>query len=311
MNKPIARRDFIRSGLGALAGAGLMSSPAEALNQRAAEPARTPRLLLGLCGYSYRLPLTAGTMNMEDFVLKGVELGVNAVDITTYWFKGGMNLDYLRKFRDFAFKNGMPFSGVACGPNLLQADEARRRQAYDEAKRWIDGTEALGAPHLRIFAGPLASGMTVAQGIDLFVEAMKPLCDYAGSKGIALGVEIHHGITQRADVALEIIHRVNSPYAGITLDITHFLGDNHEDLYRQIESCIPYATQTHIRPNFDGGRGRIDFDRVWKMFALAGYRGYMSLEYDPGKGGESPVTGVPKVLARMKPLCKKYSEPSV
>jgi sugar phosphate isomerase/epimerase len=311
MTTQIARRDFIRSGLGALAGSGLISNRGDAVNQPAAAPVRTPRLLLGLCAYSYRVPLTAGAMNMEDFVLKGVELGVSAVDVTTYWFKGGMDPVYLRKFRDFAFKNGMPFSGAACGPDLLQASDAEREEAYEKTKRWIDGTEALGAPHLRIFAGPLAPGMTQAQGINFVVEAMKSLCDYSGSKGIALGVEIHHGITQKADVALEIIHRVNNPYAGITLDITHFEGDNDEDLYRQIESCIPYATQTHIRPNFDEGHGVIDFDRVWKMFAKAGYRGYMSLEYDPGKGGEDAATGVPKVLAQMKALCKKYSDPSV
>jgi sugar phosphate isomerase/epimerase len=311
MSTQLPRRDFLRSGLGALASAGLISHPGEAFNPPDATPARSPRLLLGLCAYSYDKPLTDGQMNMEDFVLKGVELGVNAVDITTYWFKGGMDPVYLRKFRDFAFKNGMPFSGAACGANLLQADAAKRQKTYDEAKTWIDGTEALGASHLRIFGGPLPPGMSVAQGIDFVVEAMKSLCDYSGSKGIALGIETHWGITQKADVTLEIIHRVNNPYGGITLDITHFLGDNDEDLYRQIESCIPYATQTHIRPNFDKGRGPIDFDRVWKMFAKAGYRGYMSLEYEPEKGGEGPMTGVPKVLARMKPLCKKYSEPAV
>lgn len=311
MRTQLPRRDFIRSGVGALAAGGLSLLPGQARDQAPATSGRTPRLLLGLCAYSYRKPLTAGTMNMEDFLRKGVELGVNGVDITTYWFKGGMDPVYLRKFRDLAFKNGMPFSGAACGPNLLQGDEAKRRQAYDQTRSWIDGTEALGASHLRIFGGPLPPGMPESQAIDLVVEAMKSLCDYAGKKGIALGIEIHGGITQKADVAIEIIHRVDNPYAGITLDITHFLGNNAEDLYRQIESCIPYATQTHIRPDFDHGRGPIDFDRVWKMFADAGYRGYMSLEYEGEKGGEDAMTGVPKVLARMKPLCKKYSEPPV
>ena len=308
MSIRMPRRDFIRTaGLGALGGAGLALSAGGAFAQARATAARTPRLMLGLCAYSFRGPLGNGTMNMEDFILKCVELGVDAADITVYWFKGGMDPAYLRNYRHFAFHNGMPFSGVACGSNLIEGDATKRQKAYDEAKSWIDGTEALGASHLRVFAGRLSPGMTEAQGIDLMVEAMKPLCDYAGKKGITLGVEIHGGVTQKADVMLEILHRVNSPFAGITLDITHFQGATDEDLYKQIEACIPYATQTHIRPVFDKSRHPIDLDRVWQMFAKGGYRGYMSLEYEGGSEVEDPMTGVPKLLAQMRSLCKKYS----
>lgn len=308
MSLQIPRREFMRTaGLGALGGAGLAFSASGAASPVPSSGAKSPRLMLGLCAYSFRGPLGKGTMTMEDFILKCVELGVNAADITTYWFKDGMNPASLRQFRHFAFKNGMPFSGTACGPDLLQGDQAERQKAYDETKSWIDGAEALGTSHLRIFAGPTSQGMTDAQGVDLVVEAMKSLCDYAGKKGITLGVETHKGITQKADVTLEILRRVDNPYAGITLDITHFVGDTDEDLYKQIEACIPYATQTHIRPVFDKSRHPIDLDRVFRMFAQGGYRGYMSLEYEGGKNSEDPMTGVPKQLAVLRELCKKYN----
>jgi sugar phosphate isomerase/epimerase len=312
MSLQMPRREFIRTaGLSALGGAGLALSAGNAVAQAGATTARAPRLLVGLCAYSFRGALAKGTMNMEDFILQCVELGVNGADITVYWFKGGMDTVSLMKYRHFAFKNGMPFSGVACGPDLLQRNNTERQKAYDETKSWIDGAEALGASHLRVFGGALSPGMTEAQGIDFIVEAMKPLCDYAGKKGIALGIETHNGITQKADTTLEILRRVDNPYAGITLDITHFQGDTDEDLYKQIEACIPYATQTHIRPVFDKSRHPIDLDRVWQMFAKAGYRGYMSLEYEGGRNAEDPMTGVPKLIEQMKSLCKKYSSPAV
>lgn len=302
------RRRFIRTtAFGALGGACLPLSADSAFDQGVTAAAKTPRLMLGLCAYSYQGPLGKGTMTMEDFILKCVDLGVNAGDITVYWFKGGMDPAYLRNYRHFALRNGMPFSGAACGAELLQADKTKREKAYAEAQSWIDGTEALGASHLRVFAGRLSHGMTEAQGVDLVVEAMKPLCDYAGKKGITLGLETHGGITQRADATLEIIRRVDHPYAGINLDITHFKGDTDEDLYQQIEACVPYATQTHIRPVFDVTRHPIDLDRVWQMFARNGYRGYMSLEYE----GEDPMTDIPKTLDRMRALCKKYSNAPV
>jgi hypothetical protein len=40
------------------------------------------------------------------------------------------------------------------------------------------------------------------------------------------------------------------------------------------------------------------------MFAKAGYKGYMSAEYE---GDEDPMSGVPKLVERMKALCRQYS----
>jgi len=173
----------------------------------------------------------------------------------------------------------------------------------DDIKKWVDATEVLGASHLRIFGGKLPTGATNEQAIQWIVETMKPACDYSAKKGITLGIEDHSGVTQSADVCLDIMRRVNSPYAGINLDITHFVPTPGQDGYAQIEACIPYATHTHIREVFDDQQP-IDMDRVWQMFAKAGYKGYMSAEYE---GKEDPMTGVPKLIQRIKALDKTYS----
>jgi hydroxypyruvate isomerase len=68
--------------------------------------------------------------------------------------------------------------------------------------------------------------------------------------------------------------------------------------------CVPYATHTHIRDHFDRGEQPIDLDRVWQIFSKAGYKGYMSAEYE---GKEDPLTAVPKLVSKIKALCKKYS----
>jgi sugar phosphate isomerase/epimerase len=186
---------------------------------------------------------------------------------------------------------------------VVQADASKRTEAVAEIKKWVDVTDALGAPHLRIFAGKLPPGATLQQSIDWVVEAMKAGSDYSGKKGIVLGVEDHSGVTQSAEVCLEIMHKVNSPYAGINLDITHFVPTASQDAYAQIESCIPYATNTHVRDHFDDG-SPIDLDRVWKLFANAGFKGFMSAEYS---GKEDAATGVPKLTEKIRTLCQKYS----
>jgi sugar phosphate isomerase/epimerase len=151
-----------------------------------------------------------------------------------------------------------------------------------------------------VFGGDLPPGASDEQGIQWVVETMKPACDYAAGKGIILGIESHGGITSKAANILEILRRVDSPYAGCNLDISNF----QEEPYQQIEACLPRATHTHIRDFYGDSKKPLDLERVWQMFAKAGYKGYMSAEYE---GDEDPMSGVPKLIERMKALCRQYS----
>ncbi len=302
MNLPIDRRHFLLSAVPAGAGASLARA-AQSSAGAGASVTNTPRLFSGCCAYSYRKYLQHGPMTIEEFIEKAVSLRLDGVDMTGYYFKS-TDPAYLASLRHLAYRNGVMFSGAACGVSMVQADASKRAEALVEIKKWVDVADALGAPHLRIFAGKLPSGATLQQSIGWVVETMKAGCDYSAKKGIVLGVEDHSGVTQQADVCLEIMHKVNSPYAGINLDITHFVPTASQDAYAQIEACIPYATNTHIRDHFDDGTP-IDMDRVWQMFAHAGFKGFMSAEYE--SKGNDPATGVPKLIEKIRTLCKKYS----
>lgn len=305
MPKRIDRRDFLRT-----AGPAVIAGPELARAARTWSPiANTepgtvagPRLLTGCCAYSYSKLLGAGKMTMEDVIRKAVELGIDGVDMTAYWFKS-TNAAYLALLRHLAFKNGVCFSGVATGASTVQAEPGKRAQVLEEIKKWIDVTESLGAPHLRVFAGKLSAGATVQQGIEWTVDTLKVACEYAGKKGITLGMEDHEGITQNSDPCLEIVHRVDSPFFGINLDITNFIPTVQADAYAQIEATVPYATHTHIRDRFENGEA-VDLDRVWRLFAGSNYKGFMSAEY---AGEENPTTAVPKLVGKIKALCWKYS----
>lgn len=310
MKKTIERREFLRTaGAGALVGAGLIAAPLASLQSHAqsadAGASNNPRLLVGCCAYSYREELTHGGMTLEDFILKAVELRLDTVDMTVYYLKS-TDPGYLESLRHLAYKNAVCFSGAACGSSMVQADAAKRAEVLQQIKQWVDVTDRLGASHLRVFAGKLPPGATIPQATDWVVETMKAAADYSASKGIMLGIEDHSGVSQTADVCLEIMHRVNSPYAGINLDITHFIPSATEDSYAQIAACIPYATVSHIRDKFDDG-SPIDMDRVWKLYADAGHKGAMSVEYEGGPHGDPATIGVPKLVAKVRELCRKYS----
>lgn len=300
------RRRFLQSaGAAAYIGAELglpLQAQATARGSETQNAKSMARLFPGCCAYSFRKYLKTGRMTMQDFIRETVEMGSVGADMTVYWFKS-TETAYLDALRYVAFKNGVPFSGAACGSSMVQADPAKRRQVLEDIKKWVDVTDRLGASHLRVFGGKLPPRATIKQGTDWVVETMKPACEYSGKKGITLGIEDHGGVTQSADVCLEIMRRVDSPYAGINLDITHFIPTPTKDAYAQIKACIPYATHSHIRDRFDDGTP-IDMDRVWRMFRDGGYKGFMSAEYE---GKENPMTGVPKLMDKIKKLCEKYS----
>ena len=304
MNNHVARRQFLKTvGAGVLAGGGmdLLGSPAAAAQSPVADrpAAKTARLFSGCCAYTYRGEFKQG-LTLEGFIEKAVEMRLDAVDMTVYYMKS-TDPGYIENLRYLGYKNAIAFSGAACGVSMVVADPAKRADTLTEIKKWIDVTDRLGAPHLRVFAGKLPSGSSLSEATTWVVETMKAASDYSGKKGIMIGLEDHVGVSQSAEVCLEIMHRVNSPYAGINIDISHFAPSATSDSYAQIASCIPYATNTHIRDTFDDG-SKIDMDRVWKMFADAGFKGYMSYE-----GEEMNKTGVPAQIAEIQRLCKKYS----
>jgi len=308
MKKSIERREFLKAaGAATLAGAGWIAAPLAPAQSPDADSgiAKSPRLFVGCCAYSYREELTHGPMTLEDFILKAVELRLDTVDMTVYYLKS-TDPGYLEGLRHLAFQNAVFFSGAACGSSMVQADPAKRAEVVEQIKQWVDVTQRLGASHLRVFAGKLPPGATIQQATDWVVESMKTACDYAAGKGIMLGLEDHSGVSQTADVCLEIMHRVNSPYAGINLDITHFIPSATQDSYAQIAACLPYATVSHIRDKFDDGTP-IDMDRVWKLYADAGHKGAMSIEYEAGPHGDPAAIGVPKLVAKVRDLCRKYS----
>jgi sugar phosphate isomerase/epimerase len=70
--------------------------------------------------------------------------------------------------------------------------------------------------------------------------------------------------------------------------------------------CVPYATNVHIRSTYGNHPKKpLDLDRVFQIFAKAGYKGFVSV--DSETDGNDPLADVPKQVAVVKALCKKYS----
>jgi len=286
------------------AGAALVAGATPAVRAWQAPPARA-RFRTGLVAYSYRQALQAKTMTYEDLIRIAVETGTDGIDMTVYWLPATTD-DYLRPLRRLAYKNRVEIYSIGTRVRLAQPTAELRQQQLDELRNWLDVALKVGATHVRVFGGAKPAGATLEQAVGFAAETLKQGAELAGARGLILGVEDDGGITDFAKETIEIVKRADSPWAGMNLDIGNF---RPPGVYDQIEMSIPYAVSTHVKTEvaLDDGRTRApaDWDRIFRMFAAHGFRGYMGLEYE---ASEDPAAAVPRHLRRLKELAVKYSD---
>jgi len=263
------------------------------------------RFRTGLVAYSYRQALESKRMTYEDLIRIAVETGTDGIDMTVYWLPSTSD-DYLLPLRHLAYRNRVEIYSIGTRVRLAQPTAALREQELNELRKWLDVAQKVGATHVRVFGGAKPDGATLEQAIDFAVETLKRGAEYAGARGLVLGLEDDGGITDFAKETIEIVKRTGSPWAGMNLDIGNF---RPPAVYDQIEMSIPYAVSTHIKTEvaLDDGKTRApsDLDRIFRMFAAHGFRGYMGLEYE---AAGDPRTAVPDYLRRLKELAIKYSD---
>lgn len=268
-----------------------------------ATPAKA-RFRTGLVAYSYRRALEDKSMTYEDLIRIAVETGTDGIDMTVYWLPSTSD-EYLLPLRRLAYKNRVEIYSIGTRVRLAQPSAELREQQLAELRRWLDVAQRVAATHVRVFGGAKPDGATMDQAIGFAAETLKRGAELAGTRGLILGLEDDGGITDFAKETIEIIRRAGSPWAGMNLDIGNF---RPPAVYDQIETSIPYAVSTHVKTTLaqDDGttRAPIDLDRVFRMFAAHGFRGYMGLEYE---AAEDPATAVPRYLQRLKELAVKYS----
>ena len=227
-------------------------------------------------------------MTYEDLIRIAVETGTDGIDMTVYWLPATTD-DYLLPLRRLAYKNRVEIYSIGTRVRLAQPTAELREKELAELRKWLDVAQKMGATHVRVFGGNKPEGATMDQAIGFAAETMKRGAEYAGARGIILGLEDDGGITDFAKETIEIVKRTDSPWAGMNLDIGNF---RPPKVYDQIEMSIPYAVSTHVKTtvaNDDGKtRAPFDLDRVFTMFAQQGFKGTWVSSTRPRRIRRSP-----------------------
>ncbi|WP_437204804.1 sugar phosphate isomerase/epimerase family protein [Planctomicrobium sp. SH664] len=300
---PVSRRQFLQTsalGCASLAAASVLSA--------AEPPVRNgkPHFKLALAAYSFLPELQryipkpkAGKMQLTEFIDYCAEQNLDGTELTSYFFADTSN-EYLLKIKEQAFRLGLDITGTAINNDFGLPEGPQREENLALTRAWIDYAAIFGAPVIRIFAGKTPAGDTDANAAARIVGAINELLPYAATKGVILALENHHGLTATPEQLLALVKQVNpSPWFGVNFDSGNFLT---ADPYADLEKIAPYAVNAQIKASMRspaGEKSPADFKRIIEILKQAGYRGYITLEYEDK---ENPRTAVPRYLDQLREL---------
>jgi len=300
------RRSFLVSA--ALAGATVLR-PMRSFAIEPFQRSGPPRLRLSLAAYSFREYFKDSSHERETRVdeAKRIDLfrfidfcadqGCEGAELTSYYFPKIVDHDFLLQLRRHAFLRGVSISGTAVGNTFTHPPGNQRDAEIALVKRWTDYAAVLGAPHVRIFAGNAPQGVSKEEAKKLCLAAVEECADYAGRKGVLLGLENHGGIVAEASDLLDIIRAVKSPWVGINLDTGNFHTD---DPYADLTRCAPYAVNVQIKAELrprNQSEQKADLPRLVRILREANYQGWVALEYE---SKEEPWKAVPGLIKQCR-----------
>ncbi len=259
------------------------------------------RLRAGLVAYSYRKQFESKSLNYVGLIERIADWGLDGLDCTVYWFPDTSN-EYLASLRKAAFRNGVQIYNAGVRVRLAQPTPELRAAEFENIKKWVDVAERIGASHVRVFGGAIPKGATEQQAIAWSVEVLKRGAEYAGSRGIILGVEDDGGVTIAAKPTIEIVKQTASPWVGINADSGNF----RDNGYAQFAMVLPYATSFHLKRDIttpDGKTEKADWNRLLTMIGKSNYKGYVGFEYE----ADNAETDVPPLAAELRTLVRKLS----
>jgi len=289
----LTRRRFLASSAAAV------TVPAFAI-EPVKRPGPKPDLKLSLAAYSYRqaLDLKKPKMTLFDFIDLAGKLPLDAVELTSYYWAETTD-DYIEKLKAHAAKNKLAVSGVPIGNNFCVSDPAKLKAQLDTAKAWVARAGKLGAKTVRIFAGNLEKGDTLAAAQKRVVAAIEELAVTAEKAGVMLALENHGGITATPEQLLALVKPVTSKQVGVNIDTGNFRTD---DPYADVAKIAPYGVVSQVKTEITP-KGKkteeADLKKVIDILKAANFHGFVTLEYE---AKEDATVAVPKYVKGLRKL---------
>lgn len=175
-------------------------------------------------------------------------------------------------------------------PSWIEPDRHYRRIRTDHTRAALTMARKLGAPCITTEpGGPIESSDSFKQGMNIFVEELKPVVEHAEREGVLLLVEPEPGLLiEKFDQYLELRDRIDSPFMQLNFDVGHAYCVNEEPS-EWIPTMAPHIRHFHVEDiaatrvhhHLVPGTGAIDFAATLRAMLDIRYDGWVTVELYP------------------------------
>lgn len=268
----LPRRDFLSHSLAAVASLPFATMGTGQESRR--------EFQLSLSERSLTRRLQDGELDHLDFAeVARSEFDFEAIDYASRFFKDHVDDDaYLTMMNKRAADQGVrQVLLLVDGEGALAAGEQEmRQQAIRNHRRWIDVAQTLGC---RAICLAIHGEGSQSEQAARAVNALRRLSEYGVERRVNILLGNDQGLAADPAWLLGVLQEVDSSRCAAFPSFNGFGGrDRYEGMAKLMEVAKGVCA-TSKGFNGDGNEIEIDFQRMMKVVLDAGYRGYISLEY--------------------------------
>lgn len=278
-------------------------TPPSAAPASAAAPPPRFRRRIGVSTYSFWGFQRQEWRSISKCLEAAADLGFDGVEILQRQWEDRSPAT-LREAKRRAFTLGLDLMGYSTHQGFVSPDETKRQKNIDETIGYLEEAYQLGIPTIRVNSGTWGTrkdfddlmahrgaeeplpGYTVDDAFRWVTDAYAKLIPEAEKRGVIMGLENHWGLGRTPEGVLKVVDALKSPWLQVTLDTGNFLEDPYDRLAQLAAQTVLLQTKT-----YQGGGVwytlDLDYARIARIMDAAGYRGYVSLEFE-GKGPVLP-----------------------
>lgn len=286
---------------------------------------------------------SAPQLNTMDAIRWAAEAGFDAVDLTCYYIPGYSNttmptlpekeiVKYARNIKKLCRKLDIEISGTGIQNNFADPNKSRRETDVERIKFWIGIAAEMGAPVIRIFAGPPPADINREGWEKIARERMVPhiqeVADFAKENypQVRIGLQNHGGMLATANQVIQVLEWIDRDNVGVIND-TGFYRDfmstdaSGYDWYKDISLVLPYTNNFQIKKKPGGAETKepMDLERLVRLIRQSPYRGYLPVELlwlnrDNGYPGDlqtPPYEEITDFLDKLKSALEKTKIPPI
>ena len=260
---------------------------------------------LSVSAYSFYQYIRQGKMSIWETVDSAAAMGYDAIEFLDM---PGNNYEEqcesARKLFSIARDAKIDICAYTIGAELFKDTNEENIRERERLKRQVEVASILGAPIMRhdvcYTLKKSGKGRSFYLMLPTIASRIREVTDYAQGLGVRTCVENHGDIAQASDRLERLFSAVDHDNFGLLVDIGNFVCVD-EDNVRAVSRLAPYAIHVHTKDmyysseyregwgrtrgggSFMGavlGEGDVSVKKCIDVLRLAGYDGYLSVEFE-------------------------------